>query len=334
MAVATSLVTPTGRISQSALAGRSSSLGLTQATLSASGLLNNASTAQAVHQRQRESSAGASSQKRNRLTGGLGTLPTASSALARSSSLGPGTPKAGTPGASGTSASGSFRTGSGSGTASSTKGSSVSQTGNKKKVAPHQIRKKAIKKSLKQKKGLVGAGAGSPGSHTTDEVSESDSVAGAGGRDGSDDEKVATGSTRGAGDEEDEGNHSSRERPTRRGGNVDKSRSTSKASAATKAERASTAAASKAQTGEEDAMDVDADEEEGDAEMDADMDGEADADDKKYCTCQRVSHGDMVACDNEACPYEWFHWGCVGLTKEPPGKWYCDECRSNMKEVH
>jgi hypothetical protein len=27
----------------------------------------------------------------------------------------------------------------------------------------------------------------------------------------------------------------------------------------------------------------------------------------------------MVACDNDACPREWFHLSCVGLTK-PPGK--------------
>lgn len=53
-----------------------------------------------------------------------------------------------------------------------------------------------------------------------------------------------------------------------------------------------------------------------------------DADDSKlYCTCQRVSHGDMVACDNEDCPYEWFHWPCVGLTQEPKGRWLCDHCR-------
>jgi hypothetical protein len=27
----------------------------------------------------------------------------------------------------------------------------------------------------------------------------------------------------------------------------------------------------------------------------------------------------MVACDNDACPREWFHLSCVGLTK-PPGR--------------
>ena len=55
-----------------------------------------------------------------------------------------------------------------------------------------------------------------------------------------------------------------------------------------------------------------------------------DMDDVKYCTCRSVSYGDMVACDNDDCPYEWFHWSCVGLTKEPAGKWYCPECRRKM----
>jgi hypothetical protein len=31
-----------------------------------------------------------------------------------------------------------------------------------------------------------------------------------------------------------------------------------------------------------------------------------------YCSCQRVSFGDMVACESDACPIEWFHYECVG----------------------
>ena len=53
-------------------------------------------------------------------------------------------------------------------------------------------------------------------------------------------------------------------------------------------------------------------------------------DTKVYCTCRTVSHGDMVACDNDDCPYEWFHWKCVGLTREPVGTWYCEECRKTL----
>ena len=47
-----------------------------------------------------------------------------------------------------------------------------------------------------------------------------------------------------------------------------------------------------------------------------------------YCYCQRVSFGEMIACDNEECAIEWFHFDCVGLTPEnrPKGKWFCKEC--------
>lgn len=64
----------------------------------------------------------------------------------------------------------------------------------------------------------------------------------------------------------------------------------------------------------------------GDAGME---DAEGD-DERKYCTCRNVSYGNMVACDNEECPYEWFHWSCVGMTKEPVGTWFCEECRGRM----
>lgn len=63
---------------------------------------------------------------------------------------------------------------------------------------------------------------------------------------------------------------------------------------------------------------------------DDDEEDEGNEDTKVYCTCRTVSHGDMVACDNDSCPYEWFHWKCVGLTREPVGTWYCDECRSTL----
>ncbi|KAG9238353.1 hypothetical protein BJ875DRAFT_451372 [Amylocarpus encephaloides] len=69
----------------------------------------------------------------------------------------------------------------------------------------------------------------------------------------------------------------------------------------------------------------------GDEEM-LDGDEEDGADDRKYCTCQSVSYGDMVACDNEQCPYEWFHWSCVGLKSEPVGTWICPPCTLKMKK--
>ncbi|KAH8697586.1 hypothetical protein BGW36DRAFT_169716 [Talaromyces proteolyticus] len=62
-------------------------------------------------------------------------------------------------------------------------------------------------------------------------------------------------------------------------------------------------------------------------------DDEEDESEPRYCFCHQVSFGEMVACDNDACPTEWFHLSCVGLTK-PPGrnvKWYCTDCKENMK---
>jgi len=51
----------------------------------------------------------------------------------------------------------------------------------------------------------------------------------------------------------------------------------------------------------------------------------------RYCLCNQVSYGDMVACDNEDCPIEWFHYPCVGITATPKGKWYCPQCSASMR---
>jgi hypothetical protein len=51
---------------------------------------------------------------------------------------------------------------------------------------------------------------------------------------------------------------------------------------------------------------------------------------REYCFCRTLSYGQMIACENDQCPYEWFHLECVGL-KEPPSEsvvWYCPECRT------
>ena len=61
-----------------------------------------------------------------------------------------------------------------------------------------------------------------------------------------------------------------------------------------------------------------------------DEEDEDGGDDRKYCTCRSVSYGNMVACDNDHCEYEWFHWSCVGITKEPQGKWFCDDCKRKL----
>ncbi|SNX86034.1 related to YNG2 - component of NuA4 histone acetyltransferase complex [Melanopsichium pennsylvanicum] len=57
-------------------------------------------------------------------------------------------------------------------------------------------------------------------------------------------------------------------------------------------------------------------------------------DDTPYCFCQRVSFGEMIGCDNaenDADCKEWFHIGCVGVTKPLPQKWYCSECLAKLK---
>jgi len=51
-----------------------------------------------------------------------------------------------------------------------------------------------------------------------------------------------------------------------------------------------------------------------------------------YCTCNRVSFGEMVGCDNQDCKIEWFHFECVGLTNPPKGKWYCPDCTALRKK--
>lgn len=37
----------------------------------------------------------------------------------------------------------------------------------------------------------------------------------------------------------------------------------------------------------------------------------------RYCYCDGVSYGDMVACDSDTCKGQWFHYECAGLTKAP-----------------
>ncbi|KXS16082.1 hypothetical protein M427DRAFT_111365 [Gonapodya prolifera JEL478] len=49
-----------------------------------------------------------------------------------------------------------------------------------------------------------------------------------------------------------------------------------------------------------------------------------------WCICQRPSFGEMVGCDNEECPIEWYHYECVGLSAPPEGAWYCDYCKAKF----
>lgn len=52
-----------------------------------------------------------------------------------------------------------------------------------------------------------------------------------------------------------------------------------------------------------------------------------------YCICEDISYGNMVCCDNDLCPIEWFHFECVFLNKKPNGKWYCPKCRGNNSKT-
>eukprot|EP00605_Chrysophyceae_sp_TOSAG23-4_P000390 GSChrysophyteH1.ASY1.ANO1.446.1 assembled CDS len=57
-----------------------------------------------------------------------------------------------------------------------------------------------------------------------------------------------------------------------------------------------------------------------------------------YCICRQIAHGEMIACDNEDCAIEWFHYQCVNLTKKPKGaSWLCPDCqfkRNQEKKKH
>lgn len=52
-----------------------------------------------------------------------------------------------------------------------------------------------------------------------------------------------------------------------------------------------------------------------------------------YCLCEQVSFGEMIGCDNDECPIEWFHFSCVGLNHKPKGKWYCPKCRGDTEKT-
>ncbi|XP_028250399.1 inhibitor of growth protein 3 [Parambassis ranga] len=67
------------------------------------------------------------------------------------------------------------------------------------------------------------------------------------------------------------------------------------------------------------------------AEVNSQVDWTYDPNEPRYCICNQVSYGEMVGCDNTDCPIEWFHYGCVGLTEAPKGKWYCPQCTAAMK---
>lgn len=50
-----------------------------------------------------------------------------------------------------------------------------------------------------------------------------------------------------------------------------------------------------------------------------------------YCRCPYDEVSQMIGCDASDCPYEWFHFECVGISEAPEGTYYCPECRLRPK---
>ncbi|KAI0085400.1 hypothetical protein BDY19DRAFT_1059590 [Irpex rosettiformis] len=49
-------------------------------------------------------------------------------------------------------------------------------------------------------------------------------------------------------------------------------------------------------------------------------------DEPRYCYCNGVSAGDMIACDAAGCKYQWFHMECLQMKEAPPGEYICPDC--------
>lgn len=51
------------------------------------------------------------------------------------------------------------------------------------------------------------------------------------------------------------------------------------------------------------------------------------SDEIKWCYCKGDDEDEMICCDNESCPIQWFHTACLKITHIPKGNWYCPNCR-------
>ncbi|KAL2154812.1 hypothetical protein VTH82DRAFT_3488 [Thermothelomyces myriococcoides] len=276
----------------------------------------------------RESSAGPATKRVARSNSGLGAVPAASSGLARHSSLGPGTPK----GAQ--TAAGVQRAG------------SAGPRGTSKATLAGGIRKAGTPSSVGgRKKGTPAAGAGvqksglsrvkraaknSPSSAAESELSDAESASDdesdtrTGGRGtpaaslprSSSNQALASLPAGGAGTGNRDSSSHNRTPSGTAGYPNGNGNNNNNAADRNTAHPRSPHPGRGIKEEEVDMIDVEDDEA---------------GDDRKYCSCQNVSFGNMVACDNDQCPYEWFHWGCVGLKSEPNGTWYCPECSEKLK---
>lgn len=66
--------------------------------------------------------------------------------------------------------------------------------------------------------------------------------------------------------------------------------------------------------------------------LDGDMLGFDATEEQRYCFCNDISYGDMIACDGANCPREWFHYGCVNLVVAPKGSWFCRDCKTKHRQ--
>lgn len=47
-----------------------------------------------------------------------------------------------------------------------------------------------------------------------------------------------------------------------------------------------------------------------------------------YCYCKGPESGEMIGCDNQSCPFQWFHFSCLNIKAPLRMKtWYCPDCR-------
>ena len=52
----------------------------------------------------------------------------------------------------------------------------------------------------------------------------------------------------------------------------------------------------------------------------------------QFCYCREGEHGQMAGCNNEQCPYQWFHLNCLKLKAIPKSKtWYYPESQKRCK---
>lgn len=57
------------------------------------------------------------------------------------------------------------------------------------------------------------------------------------------------------------------------------------------------------------------------------QDDTIDPDEETYCLCGQISYGEMILCENDLCPIEWFHFSCVSLQSKPKGRWWVQDFR-------